>query len=221
MSDPAIASARLLLRFALDGIRAQRGRSSLTILGMAIGTASVVAVISIGLVGRDYVVNLIEGVGTNLVVAYGKDEGVSPEQITFEDVEVIAKRVPHVASLAPVLHDLQLVSEHRKKKSVRVLGTPPSYAQVRNLVLVSGRFLTQQEEESGAKVCVISTEFALELFGSVSVRGETLRLFSLRFPIVGVYREAVESAAAVEQSEAAGLAAIIPFSTFRNLSDIT
>ena len=62
MKTHSIASLRLTLRFALDGLSSQRGRSALTMLGMAVGTASVVIVISIGLVGRDYVVGLIEGI---------------------------------------------------------------------------------------------------------------------------------------------------------------
>jgi len=217
---PTAASLRLLSRFALDGLSGQRGRSLLTMLGMAIGTASVVAVISIGLVGRDYVVGLIEGVGTNLVIAYAKDELANPEQITFDDYEVIAQRMTGTRAIAPVLAENELLAVGTKRKNVRILGTPPEYARVRNLVAVSGRFITPQEEESGAKVTVISKELAREVFGRTDVRGETLRLFDLRFPIVGVYREAVESAAAVDQSEAAGLAAIVPFTTFRNLSDI-
>jgi putative ABC transport system permease protein len=214
------ASLRLLLRFALDGISSQRGRSGLTMLGMAIGTASVVAVISIGLVGRDYVVGLIEGVGTNLVIVYGKDEGVNPEQVSFGDLEAVRRSVPGVAALAPVISDVQEVSIRSKPKSVRILGTPPEYMSVRNLVLVSGRFLTEHEEATGAKACLVSKELAIELFGHTDASGESLRIFDLKFPIVGVYRESVESAAAVNQSEAAGLAAIVPFSTFRNLRDV-
>ena len=56
-------------------------------LGMAIGTASVVCVVSIGLLGREYVISLIEGVGSNLVFAYGIGGGVNPEELTFEDVD--------------------------------------------------------------------------------------------------------------------------------------
>jgi putative ABC transport system permease protein len=214
-----LATARLLLRFAVDGLRTQRGRSALTMLGMAIGTASVVAVLSIGLVGRDYVVGLIEGVGTNLVIAYGKDEGVNPEQVTLGDVEAIRRQVPRIAALAPVLNVNQTLTIHGKPRSMRVLGTPPVYASVRNLVLVSGRFYSEQEEATGAKVCAISRDLARELFGTEDAAGETLRVLELRFAIVGVYREAVESAAAVGQSEAAGFAAIIPFTTFQNLSE--
>ena len=81
MDRPTTAWLSLLLRFALDGLRGQRGRSLLTMLGMAIGTASVVAVVSIGLLGRDYVISLIEGVGSNLVFAYGTGGGVNPEEL--------------------------------------------------------------------------------------------------------------------------------------------
>jgi putative ABC transport system permease protein len=208
-----------MLRFALDGLASQRGRSALTMLGMAIGTASVVAVISIGLVGRDYVVGLIEGVGSNLVIVYAKDEGVNPEQLLFSDVAAIRTQVADVVALAPVLNDIQSVSIRHETKSLRVLGTPPAYGSVRNLVLESGRFIAQHDEDTGAKLAVISKKLALERFGTIDVYGQTLRLFDMKFPIVGVYRESVESAAAMEQSEAAGLTAIIPFSTFRNLSD--
>jgi len=95
----------LLFRFAIDGLSAQRGRSALTMLGVAVGTASVVAVVSIGLVGRAYVIRQIEGVGANLVYAYGRDEGVSPEQVTFDDVRALEARVRGVRGIAPVLND--------------------------------------------------------------------------------------------------------------------
>ena len=84
-----MAWSRLLLRFALDGLRAQRGRSLLTMLGMGIGTASVVLVVSIGLVGRDYVVSLIEGVGSNLVFVYGTGIGPNPTELSFEDLRLL------------------------------------------------------------------------------------------------------------------------------------
>ena len=164
MAATPIASIRLLLRFAIDGLSSQRGRSLLTMLGMAIGTASVVAVISIGLVGRDYVVQLIEGVGTNLVIVFGNDEGVNPEEVTFGDVDAIAQQVPNVTAMAPVLYDIQTVTIRNKPKSLRVLGTPPAYRDVRNLVLTSGRFFSEQDESRGSKVAVISKKLARLVF---------------------------------------------------------
>jgi putative ABC transport system permease protein len=220
MARRATAWFRLLLRFAMDSVIAQRGRSALTILGMAIGTASVVGVVSIGLLGREYIVHLIEGVGSNLVFAYGTGHGVNPEEVDFGDVPMFERRVSGLNAIAPVLRGSELISIRGETRQVTLLGVTPAYEQVRNMVVESGRFFSPHEEAQGEKVCVISQELALELLGTKQLGEAWLRIFGLRFRIVGVYREGVESAAAVQKSEAAGLAALIPFSTFRNLSDI-
>jgi putative ABC transport system permease protein len=218
MARPTTSWLRLLLRFALDGLAGQRGRSGLTMLGMAIGTASVVGVVSIGLLGRAYVVHLIEGVGSNLVFAYGTGDGVAPEEVAFEDLDVFRVRVPGVTAMAPVLSGAETVSIRGEPELVNVLGVTAAYPAVRNLVLVSGRFPSAREEESAEKVCVLSRELAQRLYGERSPGDDAfLRLFGLRFRVVGVYREGVESAAAVQKSEAAGLTVIVPFTTFRNL----
>jgi putative ABC transport system permease protein len=204
----------------MSGILAQRGRSVLTMMGMAIGTASVVAVVSIGLVGREYVVGLIEGIGANLVLAYGNGEGINPEEVTFGDIEAFGEQVTEVAAMAPQLTGSEFVTIRGRPHAIGVLGVPPAYQQVRNLVIMAGRFITEVEETTGAKVCVVSRDLARKLWGSFDVTDRWLRIFNLRFRVVGVYREGVESAAAVRRSAAAGLAVIVPFSTFRNLSDV-
>jgi putative ABC transport system permease protein len=220
MDRRTTAWLKLLLRFALEGLSGQRGRSALTMLGMAIGTASVVAVVSIGLLGREYVVSLIEGVGSNLVFAYGIGGAVNPEELTFDDVDAFRERVTNIDAMAPVLNGNEILSVRGVPQTVSVLGVTPAYAQVRNLVVVAGRFVSDGEESGAAKVCVISKELALKLYGTVDVGDEWLRIFGLRFRVIGTFREGVESAAALQKSEAAGLVAIIPFTTFRNLSDI-
>ena len=96
---PSTGWVELLWRFATEGLRAQRGRSLLTMLGMGIGTASVVAVVSIGLVGREYVVSLIEGVGSNLVFAYGTGIGPNLRRVTLRTV----KPMPLAASKRPTV----------------------------------------------------------------------------------------------------------------------
>lgn len=215
-----MGSYSLLLRFAIDGMRAQPGRSLLTIIGMAIGTASVVAVVSIGLVGRAYILHLIEGVGSNLVFAHGNDEGLNPEDIAFEDIAAIEARVPGIRAIAPVLRRGDTLHIRGEAQPIRVVGVPPAYEQVRNLETVSGRFFTEHEETGAAKVCVLSRELAEKLYGHVEIAGATLHLLNLRFRVLGVYQERVQSAAAVGKSEAAGATALVPFSTLRNLSDV-
>ncbi|MFQ5664835.1 MAG: ABC transporter permease [Candidatus Binatia bacterium] len=211
---------RLLWRFALDGLAGQKRRSILTVLGIAIGTASVVGVVSVGLLGREYIIDQIEGVGANLIFAYSDDEGTSPDEVTFDDVAALARRAVGVAAMAPVLEDDQTLTVHDRPQRISVLGTTPSYLQVRNLVMESGRFYSAQEEASRDKVCVLSHDLARKLYGTTRVRNRWLRLYALRFRVLGVYREAVSSAAAVQRSEAAGLTAIIPFATLRSLSGI-
>ena len=210
---------RLLLRFAVDGLRGQRGRSLLTMIGMGIGTASVVAVVSIGLVGRDYVISLIEGVGSNLVFTYGTGIGPTPTELSFEDLELIQKRVRGVAALAPVLKDASTLPIKGEARVIAVLGSTSDYAPVRNLKMIQGRFFTDAEDLSYAKVCVISKELWKEYLGGRPLGEAYLRLFDLRFRIIGVYKEGVESAAALEKSEAAGMVAIAPYLTIKNVGN--
>jgi putative ABC transport system permease protein len=120
-----------------------------------------------------------------------------------------------------VLDDLETVPIDGQPRAVNVLGSTASYAQVRNLIIMQGRFFTPMEDVNAAKVCVISKELAKELFGGRPIDEEWLRLFDLRFRIIGVFREGVESAAALEMSEAAGLTAVMPFSTLKNLGNVT
>jgi putative ABC transport system permease protein len=214
-----MAWSRLLWRFALEGLRAQRGRSLLTMLGMGIGTASVVLVVSIGLVGRDYVVSLIEGVGSNLVFVYGTGIGPNPTELSFEDLDLMRQRLRGVAALAPVLDDAASVPIDGESRVVAVLGSTASYASVRNLKLIHGRFFSEAEDENYAKVCVISKELHQQLLGGRPLSDDYLRLFDLRFRIVGVYQEGVESAAALEKSEAAGMVAIVPFWTLKHVGN--
>ncbi len=218
MARLSTVKLRLLLRFALEGILSQRGRSGLTVLGMAVGTASVVAVVSIGLFGRDYVLGLIEGVGSNLVFAYGNETGVNREEITFEDVDVIGARVLGVAAMAPVLNATRVLSIAGQQRGVTVLGTTPAYATVRNLIIESGRFFTAPEDTNADKVAVVSVDLARKMFGGPPPADASIRLFDLRFRVIGMFREGVGSAAAVEKSEVAGLSVVIPFITFRNVS---
>jgi len=210
---------RLLLRLAWEGLQGQRGRSLLTMLAMGIGTASVVMVVSIGLVGRDYVVSLIEGVGSNLVFAYGTGIGPNPTELTFEDLDLLQQRVRGVRALAPVLDDAATLPIDGEARVVAVLGSTASYYQVRNLHMTLGRFFSETEDRNFAKVCVISKELHRDLYGGRDIEDTYLRLFDLRFRVIGVFREGVESAAALEKSEAAGLVAIVPFLTLKHVGN--
>jgi putative ABC transport system permease protein len=210
---------RMLLKFAWEGITFRSGRSFLTVVGMAAGTASVVAVVSIGLAGRGYVVGLIEGVGANLVVARGTGQGVNPEFITFDDADALSQSLRGLGTVAPVAESSRTISISGQPWPINVIGVTPPYADVRNLVIGQGRFFGAPEEDGSAKVAVISRELARRLYRGPLPPNANLRLFDLRFRVIGVFEEAVGTAAAVNRSEAAGLSVLIPYSTKRQLHD--
>lgn len=210
---------RVLATLAWDALRFQRSRSALTILGMAVGTASVVAVVSIGLAGRGYVVSLIEGVGSNLVIAEGNGEGVNPEYVTFDDVDALRRSLGDRAMLAPVVETSRTISIAGQAWPIKVLGVTPEYAPVRNLAIREGRFLQTVEEDNAAKVALVSDELARRLYPSGLPDDATVRLFDLRFQVVGVFGEGVSTAAAVNRSEASGLTVMVPYSTLHQLYD--
>ncbi len=178
-----------------------------------------VAVASIGLAGRTHVVGLIEGVGANLVMARGTSEGVNPEFVTTEDVDALAESLQGVATLAPVIETSRTLSIKGQAWPVNVLGVTPEYAGVRNLRIYSGRFLRTAEEESGSKVALISRELATRRYGGVLPPDASVRLYDLRFDVVGIFGESVGTAAVVRRSEAAGLTVIVPYTTLRHLHD--
>ena len=155
---------RLLWRFAIEGLRGQRGRSRSPCSGWRIGTASVVAVVSIGLVGRGYVISLIEGVGSNLVFAFGTGIGVNPEEVSFDDVDLVreglrASRRSHRCSTIWRRFDRRSAARGQRARVHRFLR--PGAQPHRH----AGPLLHRAEDVNAAKVCVISKELAKELFG--------------------------------------------------------
>jgi putative ABC transport system permease protein len=159
-------------------------------------------------------------VGSNLVLAHGTGEGINPEEVSFDDSDAFLQEVSGIAAIAPVLNTSQTVSIRGHAWPLTVLGATPSYAEVRNIVVDWGRFLSEGDQENAGKVATISLELAERLYGGIPPPDATLRLFDLRFHVIGVIREGVESAAAVNSSEITDLTAIVPFSTLRNVTGL-
>src|SRR5579872_2311305 len=127
-----------IINFSYDTFCSNKVRFMLTALGMVIGTASLILVVSIGLTGRQYVLNLIQGIGANLIWAEyegGSQRNVTPDQLTIEDVQAVVEQVPGVAAASPVVPlDDRIPIGNGKERDVRILGVYPDYLNVRNLV---------------------------------------------------------------------------------------
>jgi putative ABC transport system permease protein len=205
---------------AVDSFRTSKVRFVLTAIGMVIGTASLILVVTIGLTGKQYVMNQIQGIGANMVYAYyeaganGSINSGANDELTIEDMKAVQQQVPGIQAASPMLelHDRIAVGNGRER-DILVLGVAPQYQIVRNLLVVAGRFFDEDDSMSRAHAAVVTPQFAQRVFGSVDAAvGQDLKIRDLPFVIVGVFRERVET---FGQSEIAGDTILIPYSVGR------
>ncbi len=212
-----------IMSFAFDTFCSNKVRFMLTGLGMVIGTASLILVVTIGLTGKQYVLNLIQGIGANLV--YAEYEGgaqritnTAPDPLTISDMEAAQETIPGIVNASPVLDLNERVPVgNGKERDLQILGVYPEYRLVRNLVVVSGRFFDKQDEQSHNKVGLITDKLATELYGSPELAiGKIIPLSHLPFTIVGTFRERVNT---FGESEVTTSTFLIPYSVARYFTE--
>jgi putative ABC transport system permease protein len=210
-----------VLKLAIDSFRASKLRFALTALGMVIGTASVILVVTIGLTGRQFILNEIQKIGTNQVeVEYSGGGAVGAEKVQYsdfltrEDETEVLKQVPGVVASSPVLDSHDHISfGSGVVKDTLVLGVSPQYRQVRNLILLSGRFFDEQDDTAHMKCAVVTVPFARDMFGSTDAAlGQSFSIQGIPFTIIGVFKESVDT---FGETEIADETILIPFSVAR------
>jgi putative ABC transport system permease protein len=212
-----------ILSFAYDTFMSNKVRFFLTALGMVIGTASLILVVTIGMTGKQYVLNQIQAIGANLI--YAEYQGgaqrmsnVTPDPLTIDDLQAVLEDVPGIAAASPVVPlDDRIPVGAGKERDIRVLGVYPDYRAVRNLVVLSGRFFDAQDEQARNKVGVITQKMAEELYGSPEAAvGNVVKLSGLPFTIVGAFKERVDT---FGQSEVTTNTMVIPYTVSRYFTD--
>src|SRR5271167_820254 len=157
---------------ALETFRSNKVRFTLTALGMVIGTASLILVVTIGLTGKQYVLQQIQSIGANMIIAeyeggavYSAEAG--NDYMTIEDLDAVRQQVPNITASSPMieLHDRITVPGGRER-DVLVLGVAAEYLWVRNLEMLTGRFLEDSDTQSRGKVAIITQNLANSLYGS-------------------------------------------------------
>jgi putative ABC transport system permease protein len=207
------------LSVAIETFRSNRTRFTLTSLGMVIGTASLILVVTIGLTGKQYLLQQIQNVGSNMMVAEYQGGDVSGPQatsdlLTVDDLQAVRQRVPGISASSPMveLHD-RITVPGGKERDILVLGVAWQYLYVRNLDVLAGRFFEAQNEQSRDKVAVITQTLANTLYGSQSAAiGQQIRLTGLPFTVIGTFRERVNT---FGQSEISEDTILIPYTVAR------
>ncbi|HEV3317762.1 MAG TPA: ABC transporter permease [Candidatus Angelobacter sp.] len=231
MTTPLVETARKTMLFseivslAIDSFRTSKVRFALTALGMVIGTGSLIVVVTIGLTGKQYVMNQIQGMGANLIYTYYEgggnasiNIGATNDPLTVDDMKAVQQQVPGIQAASPMLelHE-RIPVGGGKERDILVLGVDPAYSTVRNLEILSGRFFDSQDSTSRAPGAAVTQQFAKTVYGSQDAAiGKSIKIKSLPFTIIGTFRERVET---FGQSEIAGDTILIPYRTSRKFTD--
>jgi putative ABC transport system permease protein len=185
---------------AVHRFRTHPVQTALTLAGLVVGTAAIIIIVALGLTGRTFVMSQIEGVGSHLVWASYEGtvtSGVSrttEDQITDADVRAIEARTDLFSGVTPLVELHSTVSVLSRAAAVAVLGTTPNYATVRkNLRILRGRFLDDDDIAQREKVCVVSRQLYSELFGAEGPAEKTLRTLGMTFQVVGEFDKPVDT----------------------------
>jgi putative ABC transport system permease protein len=177
---------------ALESLSANKTRSALTILGIVIGVAAVIAMLAVGTGAQNVITGSISGIGTNLLFVFSgnfQEEIRNPQPLTINDAQSISDvfQAPSVAAVAPVIQGTFEITFSRERSRTDVNGVTPDYSSVRNYEMLEGSFVTEEHILGRASVAVLGPETADRLFGHrEGVVGESIRIEGQPFRVIGV-----------------------------------
>jgi len=203
------------IRFAWWALSTDKVKAALTMLGVMIGSAAIVLVVTIGIIGRDYVMSLIEGIGTNLVYAALDRSGrtTPQDELTIDDLDAIRTQIPYVSAAAGVLDRPAYVYAQGRTLRVTVVGVTQDFQTIRKLRILSGRYFDAEDFASGDHVCIVSKALNADSFGGHAV-GEPIRQEEFRCTIIGVFEEGVPTFGRAEIQE---YTVLYPYKLMRHL----
>jgi putative ABC transport system permease protein len=201
-------------RVAVDALWSNKLRAILTTLGVVIGSACIVLVVTVAVTGRRYVIGLIEGVGANLIYANyevnPQQAVVKSDEITLADMNAVKNTLPNVVAVAGTSQGLvRNVITGGTEHAVTLFGATEGFQIIRNLLILKGRFLDAVDEQARSKVCLITDELAGLAFPNEDPIGKSLRVGQINFTIVGLFRERVGT---FGLSEIQRYTVLVPFS---------
>ena len=204
---------------ALGALRANRLRSALTMLGIIIGVAAVIAMVAVGSGATARIQQQIESIGSNVIL-------VSPGSITSsgirlgsgatvtltdDDAKAIQSECPSVAVVAPASRGAAQVTFGNANWATSIMGTTPEYLTIRDLSSISGRPLSSQDVDSSSRVAMLGATVAENLFGDSDPVGQMIRIKNTPFAVVGVLAPKGQSPTGQDQDDVI----LIPLSTAR------
>ncbi len=194
------------LLLATREIRRNALRSFLTILGIVIGVASVIVMVTLGQGATAQVRSQIQALGTNLLIVrpgqrMGPGMSSDAPRFSLADVAALRREVPALAAVAPAASSAMTAVAGNENWSTSVTGSDNAYLTARNWTLTAGRAFTDSELRAGRAVCIIGASVRRELFGAQDPIGQRLRLKKLACEIVGLLEAKGQSSMGMDQDD--------------------
>jgi len=214
-----------VLRFSFQALQANKVRTFLTALGLVIGNASVILVVTISLTSRDYILEQIQRIGSNLIYAqYENGNNLSgsasaADYVKVADVDAVRAQLgSRIVAATGVMNSFDRIRIQSGEEDVAIIGSDQYYPEVRNLDLLAGRFLDEADVNQRHRVALLMERLARRLFGSQSAAvGQTVKLHGLQFTVIGTFKEKTES---FGLSELSGENVLIPITVLRYFAPI-
>ena len=175
----------LILNTALRSLFANKLRSFLTTLGIIIGVASVVIMISIGNSASYAVTSSIKSLGSNVIFIFALHPNTLSRSISLEDLEYL-KKIPHVKRVVPQINLNLSIVYGRSSENAQIIATIPEFETVRNVHPLIGRFINDADISAADKVAIIGYDLAENLFGSQNPLGQVIKIGNYPFTVVGI-----------------------------------
>jgi putative ABC transport system permease protein len=206
------------IRLALDALGVDKVKAFLTMLGVMIGSAAIVLVITIASTGKAYVVGQIEGIGANLAYAALDRNGVPAipdDELSAGDLFAVRHSLPMVMAAAGTYDNPFDFRLRGKVVRARLVGVTEEFQTIRKLAMVSGRYFDAEDFVSRAKVCLVTEHIAAGIFDRESAIDHPMQLEHLRCTIIGVFREGVPT---FGQSEIQDETVLVPFPLIKTIT---
>jgi len=194
-----------LLKVSLKALRSNKSRALLTMLGVIIGVAAVILLVSIGNGLKTFITKQLEDLGSNLVVVLPGEidvknfsfsagsqaalAGLATSKLKIIDAENIKRDVPLLEETVAITLSNSVVRFGNESKISQVIGTTDNYTKVRNSPLREGEFFTQKDVDSARRIAVLGATVAKDLFGDKSPLGEKIFIGNFPYEVIGVLEE--------------------------------
>ncbi len=212
------------LRFSFNALSANRVRTFLTALGLVIGNASVILVVTISITARDYILDQIRAIGSNMIYAQyeagNNSYAASPNDfIKFSDIEAVRQQLgSRIVAATGVMTNYDRIRYNGLDSDIAVIGSDDQYPKVRNLAILNGRFMDTSDVQLRQRVAMLTEKLAIKLYGNQPAAvGQTLKLHGLQFTVIGTFKERTQS---FGLSELADETILIPITVIRYFAPV-